>query len=119
MPFKQVLRNMLEKIPDARGAILVDWEGEAVDQVSLIDDFQLKLMAAHKGIILERLRQAVTRAAGGLLEEISILTDKGMMLILPVTEDYFLLVVSASNDGLGKVSYEARRCAGLLYEEIA
>ena len=35
MPFKRILQTLVEATPGATGAVLADWEGEAVDQVGL------------------------------------------------------------------------------------
>ena len=52
MPFKVILKELVESTYGAIGAILADWEGEAVEQYCLTDTFQLKVTAAHKGIIV-------------------------------------------------------------------
>lgn len=119
MPFKKPLSTMLEHIPGALGAIIADWEGEAVDQVALMDDYDIKILGAHKGIILTRLREALERVDGGELEEILIRSDQNNTLVAPVTEDYFLVLTLSPEAMLGRASFELRRCAALLREEIA
>lgn len=119
MPFKKQLNRMLEKIPGALGAIIADWEGEAVDQVALMDDYDIKILGAHKGIILTRLREALERVDGGELEEILISAEQNQTLIAPVTEDYFLVLTLLPEAMLGRASFELRRCAGLLRKDIA
>ncbi len=49
MPFKRILTELVTAVPGASGAILADWEGEAVEQFSFYDDFEMKLIGAHKG----------------------------------------------------------------------
>jgi len=110
---------MLDQIPGSLGAILADWEGEAVDQVARMDDYDLKVLGAHKGIILTRLREAMNRVDGGDVEEIQISADQNQTLVMPVTEDYFLVLTLESGAMLGRASYELRRCAVLLRDEIA
>jgi len=119
MPFKKVLTELVESVPGAQGAIVADWEGEAVDHVSRIDDYELKVIGAHKGVILYNLREVVRRLDGGDLEELVISTEKSQTVVLPITDDYFLVLTLERGDVLGRALFESRRCVLRLKEEIA
>ena len=119
MPFKNVLQEMLDQLPGAVGAIIADWEGEAVDQVARGDDFEIKVLGAHKGIILTRLRQALQRFDGGALEEVLIHFEKAKVLITPLNDDYFLVLTVEPKVMVGKATFVMRRCADQLRLEIA
>jgi len=110
---------MLESVPGSLGAIIADWEGEAVDQVAVLDDYDIKILGAHKGIILTRLREALDRVDGGELEEILVRSDQSNTLVAPVTEDYFLVLALTPEAMLGRASFELRRCVSLLRKDIA
>jgi len=118
MPFKKILGELLDSLPNGLGAILVDWEGEAVDQVGIIDDYELKVIGAHKGLILTNLRQAVARVEGNQLQEIAITTEQVQTLILPVDEDYFLVLAMQKGEAYGRAVFEAGRCLEKLKQEI-
>ncbi len=118
MSFKVLLSEMVERTPGAQGAILADWEGEAVDQVGLMDDYDLKLIGAYKGVILTNLRDVAGRLNGDQLKEIVITTEQAQLIILPVTLDYFLVLTLNRSDLLGRALFEARRCLRVLQEEI-
>ncbi|MDT8421828.1 MAG: roadblock/LC7 domain-containing protein [Desulfuromonadales bacterium] len=119
MPFKKTLNEMLELVPGSLGAIIADWEGEAVDQVARMDDYDIKILGAHKGIILTRLREALDRVEGGELEEVLIRSDQNHTLVAPLTEDYFLVLTLSPEAMLGRASFALRRCVAQLREEIA
>lgn len=119
MPFKALLKNLVERVPGAQGAIIADWEGEAVDQVGIMDDYELKVIGAHKGVILHNMREVVDRLGDDDLREIIITTHQAQTLILPVTKDYYLVLTLDRSDVLGRALMEARRCIQALYKEIA
>ncbi|NCO52802.1 MAG: roadblock/LC7 domain-containing protein [Deltaproteobacteria bacterium] len=118
MPFKEILEDMLSQLPGAEGAIIADWEGEAVDQVARIDDFEMKILGAHKGIILTRLRDALQRVDGGEIEEVLIHFARTTVLITPLNEDYFLVLALASKVLTARAASVMRRCAAQLRREI-
>ncbi len=119
MPFKNLLQGMLDQLPGAVGAIIADWEGEAVDQVARMDDFEIKVIGAHEGIILTQLRQALQRLDGGALEEVQIHFEHGKVLIAPLSEDYFLVLTIEPDVMIGKAAFVMRRSAEQLRLEIA
>lgn len=119
MSFKELLGQLVASVPGAQGAILADWEGEAVDQVGLLDDYELKIIGAHKGVILQNMREVVARLGDDMLSEIIITTTGAQTLVLPVTEDYFLVLTLDRSDSLGRALFEARRCTQALQKEIA
>ena len=53
------------------------------------------------------------------LKEIIITTKQAQTLILPVNEDYYLVLTLDRSDMLGRALLEARRCIQALYQEIA
>jgi predicted regulator of Ras-like GTPase activity (Roadblock/LC7/MglB family) len=118
MSFKELLGHLVASVPGAQGALIADWEGEAVDQVGLIDDYDLKILGAHKGVILHNMREVVARLGDDQLSEIVITTTQAQTLILPVTNDYFLVLTLDRSDSLGRALFEARRCTQALQREI-
>ncbi|MEZ4600014.1 MAG: roadblock/LC7 domain-containing protein [Syntrophotaleaceae bacterium] len=119
MPFKHLLTELLERIPGALGAIIADWEGEAVDHVARMDDYELRVIGAHKGIILSNLRRVLEQLGRDRLQEVIISTSRSRTLVLPVTEDYFLVVTADRDVVLGRALFESRRCVARLKKEIA
>jgi predicted regulator of Ras-like GTPase activity (Roadblock/LC7/MglB family) len=68
--FAEILEHLLDSIPGADAAALVDYEGETVDYAGVLDPFDLKIAAAHWTIVLTEIaetrigapRQLVVRA---------------------------------------------------------
>ncbi|MCK5913627.1 MAG: roadblock/LC7 domain-containing protein [Desulfuromusa sp.] len=118
MPFKTLLRRLLEDIPGALGAIIIDWEGEAVDQVTRTDEYDIKVLGAHSGIILSLLREALSRVDSGDLEEVVIRTDYNKTLMVPLTEDYLLIVQLDAAAIAARAAYKMRRCVDELRSEF-
>ena len=118
MSFKKILQDLLERVPGGQGAILADWEGEAVDQVARMDDYELKVIGAHKGVILYNLRDVVKRLAEDDLQEIVITTEKFQTVVMPVNQDYFVVLTLSRGDALGRALFETRRCINILRREI-
>jgi len=119
VPFKSLLNLLIERVPGAQGAIVADWEGEAVEHVGIMDDYDLKVIGAHKGVILHSMRDVVDRLGDDELKEIIITTKQAQTLVLPVTDDYYLVLTLDRSDMLGRALLEARRCIQALYQEIA
>lgn len=97
MSFRNVLENLVAIVPGAAGAILTDWEGEAVDCCSLGDEFELKVLAAHFGIILNQLRSIHLNRAAGNNPEAAVTTSAQRILVGAVSEDYALLLTLDRN----------------------
>ena len=118
MPFKALLNALVERVPGAQGAIIADWEGESVDQVGIMDDYDLKVIGAHKGVILHSMREVVDRLGNDDLREIVVTTRQTQTLILPVTKEYYLVLILDRSDMLGRALLEARRCILAVHKEI-
>ena len=118
MPFKAILRELVEAVPGATGAILADWEGEAVEQHCLYDDYELKIIAAHKGIVLSRLKVAHADLPGGELSDAVITTDIRHILTGVIGPDYSLVMTLDRGAVLGLALYRFRNALKLLEKEI-
>ena len=118
MPFKSLLKQLLEDIPGALGAIIVDWEGEAVAQVSMINEYDIKILGAHSGIILTQLKEALLRTDSGALDEVVIRTGRNKTLISPLTEDYLLILQLGSESIAAFATYKMSQCVSALRSEF-
>ena len=92
MPFKKLLASLVESVPGASGAILADWEGEAVEQHCQGDPFEMKVTAAHWGILLCRLQALREQYATGVVQQGVITTDEQHAIIGAVGDDYTLVL---------------------------
>lgn len=118
MPFKSILKKLVEETPKASGALLADWEGEAVEHFCRYDDFELKVLGAHKGIILNRMKDIQAELAAGNMEEIVISTDKQLIIIGVAGPDYALVMTLEKEAMVGLALYRMRQALQLLVKEI-
>ncbi len=118
MPFKTLLNRLLEDIPGAVGAIIVDWEGEAVDQVARIDDYEIKVLGAHSGIILGFLREALMRLEGGDLDELVFRSGENKILLAPLTDEYVLILQLGPTAIAARASYKMGNCVAELRDQF-
>ena len=119
MPLNALLQNLLGELPDALGVVLADWEGEAVAHAARMDDFELKVFGAHHGIILDSLRQAAARLGEPGVEEVAIHADNRLILVTPVTEEYFVVLTLESEGLLARARHVLQAYAPQLHEEVA
>ncbi len=92
MSFEIILKDLLDQVPRAIGAILVDWEGEAVMEQCHCDPYDIRFIAAHKGIILARLKEMRSAEQIGEVEDVVVTSDKGHLIIGCIDQDYSLVM---------------------------
>lgn len=119
MSLRPLLERLAAGVPGLLGAIVVDWEGEAVEQVGRLDEYELKIIGAHKGVILRNMRDVVSRLGDDQVREIVITTARARILVLPITSEYYMVMTLDRVDLLGRALFEARRCVVSLQKEIS
>lgn len=92
MAFEVILQNLVDSVPQAVGAILVDWEGEAVMEHCHCDPYDIRFIAAHKGIILARLKEMQSIEAIGDVEDVVVTSSGGHLIIGCIDKDYSLVM---------------------------
>jgi predicted regulator of Ras-like GTPase activity (Roadblock/LC7/MglB family) len=103
LPFKRLLTNLVEAVPGATGAILADWEGEAVEQYCHGDTFEMKVTAAHWGILLDRLKGLHEKYQTGQVQE-SVITTDGHYAIVGAIGAEYTLVMTMTREALPLVA---------------
>ena len=92
MPFKSILKELVDSTPHAVGAILVDWEGEAVQEYCHCEPYDIRFVAAHQGIILGRLKEIQNSIRAGEVEDVVVTATDAHMIAGCVDPDYSLVL---------------------------
>ncbi len=93
MPYINILKALVERTPDAVGAILVDWEGEAVQEYCHCEPYDMRFVAAHKGIILARLKEMHSSVKADPVDDV-VITARDCHLIIGCIDDDYSLVMN-------------------------
>ncbi len=93
MPYVNSLEELVNSTPHAIGAILVDWEGEAVQEFCHCDSYEIRFMAAHQAIILSRLKELHANMLNqSPVEDFVVTVANAHLIIGCIDEDYSLLL---------------------------
>jgi predicted regulator of Ras-like GTPase activity (Roadblock/LC7/MglB family) len=92
MSIEDILKDLVDSTPQAEGAILVDWEGEAVLEQCHGDPYDIRFLAAHQGILLNRFKEIHVEGSMGEVAEVVITARDAHILIGVVDKDYTLVL---------------------------
>jgi predicted regulator of Ras-like GTPase activity (Roadblock/LC7/MglB family) len=120
-PFTSILQRTVERVPGAIGAIFADWEGEAVDLAGSglgRHRDELKLIAAHYGVILANVQALLRLFHFGEAVEIVLQHDHVDLCVHAVGDGYYVVLAVSAEGHLATALREARACAAGLREEM-
>ena len=118
MSFELILKELVESVPQAIGAILVDWEGEAVMEFCHCDPYDIRFIAAHKGIILTHLKEMQSAAQIGEVEDVVVTSSKGHLFIGCINQDYSLVMNAERNAPIAMALHYFRQAVNDFKKEI-
>jgi len=118
MSFEIILKDLVDQVPHAIGAILVDWEGEAVMEHCHCDPYDMRFIAAHKGIILSRLMEMQSIANVGAIEDVVVTASEGHLIIGSIDKDYSLVMRAGRSCPVAQALYHFRLAITELKKEI-
>ena len=118
MSLEIILKDLVDLVPRAIGAILVDWEGEAVMEQCHCDPYDLRFIAAHNVIILARLKEMQSASHFGAVEDVVVTTSNGHLIIGCINQDYSLVMHSERSCTMSQALYHFRRAIIELKREI-
>jgi predicted regulator of Ras-like GTPase activity (Roadblock/LC7/MglB family) len=118
MSFEVILKGLVDRVPLAIGAILVDWEGEAVMEHCHCDPYDIRFIAAHNGIILARLKELRSAAQIGEVEDVVVTSSQGHLIIGSIDQDYSLVMNIERSSPVATALHHFRRAVAELKREI-
>lgn len=114
MPFERILRDLVLDM-QAKGAILLDWEGESVVHYGLIDEYDLKVIGAYQVIIHNFLNNISLQKKINFFQ---IKYEKMVAQFMPVTKDYFVMLIFDNKERASKALYNLEKVASDFKREI-
>ena len=122
MAFQSILRQLLQSIPGAMGALFLDREGEAVELWAErpfdIGADGLRAIGAYQGIFLGDIRRICGRLGIGTLHQLSIEFEHAKVLSCDLKEGYYLVLVVDQTTNEGIAWRKLRACRERLIEEL-
>ncbi len=117
--FTPILRRAVDAVPGAIGAVFADWDGEAVDLYAPTGGrFDMLVLAAHYGIVLNQIQAALHLFHFGEAREIVIEHERLSVLTRVVAEGYHVTLVVPSDVHLTTALRETEAAAAALRKEM-
>lgn len=114
--FAERLNQLSSRIEGAQALAIVAPDGMPVETVSTRDDLDLDALAAELMTQVRAMSQNHQDLAVGQVRHLTVATDRLIMMVSAVSDEYFLLLVLAAGSNAGRARFELRR-ARLEFED--
>lgn len=116
MVFTEILKSLSGRT-GARGAVMIDRDGEIVASWPESSGLDMALVGAHYEIILDSVKTAAPKRFGRV-GSVFITTDSARVAIFALKDEYCLVVALERNAPTRRVINESSRAAELIEKEM-
>ncbi|PLX89117.1 MAG: GTPase [Desulfuromonas sp.] len=118
--FKEILQEIVTQTPGSVGAVLMGYDGIAIEQyINEGDNVDLQLVAIEYSNVVKEIRKTAEILGTGELQEVSVKTGRYFVIIHALTPDYFVALTLIREGNFGKGRYLLMRDAPQLREALA
>lgn len=104
--FREILKTIVDQTGGAVGAVLMGYDGIAIDQYfQPCDGVDLQMVAVEYANVLKEIRSTVDILNTGDMEEVAIRTGKFTVVIRALTPEYFVALTITRQGNFGKGRY--------------
>jgi predicted regulator of Ras-like GTPase activity (Roadblock/LC7/MglB family) len=120
MSFKEHLRNALDNVPGALLCTLMGKDGIAIDTVETSDSLEKELINAtvELAAVMGHVLAASSGLQSGALSELVLGGQELLVIVRPVTDEYFVALLMEPGGNFGKGRYLLRILAPRLQDEL-
>lgn len=119
MAFKEILRNVVDSVEGGVGAVVMGYDGIAIDEYIRDDGtLDVQLLAVEYATVLKEVKKTVDVLRTGEMKEVSIITDACRIVIRAINEEFFVVLALTNDGNYGKGRYLLRREAANLGEGL-
>jgi len=104
--FNDILRTIVDESGGGVGAVLMGYDGIAIEQYFRPDErTDLQLIAVEYANVLKEIKRATEILNTGLMEEVAIRTERFIVVIRILNDDYFVALTLKASGNFGKARY--------------
>lgn len=104
--FSKILQRIVEETGGGIGAVLMGYDGIAIDQFFSPDEpIDLHMVVVEYSNVLKELHKTAEILSLGEMEELSIRTDRFIIVIRMLNKDYFVALIINRDGNFGKGRY--------------
>jgi predicted regulator of Ras-like GTPase activity (Roadblock/LC7/MglB family) len=104
--FSKILQRIVEETAGAIGSVLMGYDGIAIDQFfSPDEEIDLNMVVVEYSNVLKEIRKTAEILNLGEMHEISIRTDRFIIVIRMLTSEYFVALIIDHDGNFGKGRY--------------
>jgi predicted regulator of Ras-like GTPase activity (Roadblock/LC7/MglB family) len=108
--FHEVLGKLRDSVTDIQAVILVGPDG-IVDHVLEDPSLDIELIAGEYATLLHIARSASADSGSGNLVENIVVSERSIMIARSISNDHYLILLSRSQDQIGRTRYELKQAA--------
>lgn len=117
--FKSILEGIVGSCSGAVGAVLMGYDGIAIDQyVDAELDLDLNLVAIEYSNVTKEIKKAAEVLGTGALQEVAIKTEHYYVVLYALTDEYFVALTINRSGNYGQGRYLLMRDAEKLREAL-
>lgn len=118
--FADILKGIVEETGGGVGAVLMGYDGIAIEQYyKPCEGTDLQLIAVEYANVLKEIKKTAEILNTGLMEEVSVKTERFHVVIRTLTEEYFVALTLERAGNYGKGRYLLLREASRLVEALS
>jgi len=118
--FSEIMRKILDGTAGGVGAVLMGYDGIAIEEYfKPCEGVDLHLIAVEYANVLKEIKKTAEILQTGIMEEVSVKTERFQVVIRTITDDYFVALTLAQGGNFGKARYLLKLETQSLREALA
>ena len=119
MSFRETLKGLVENVAGGQGAVMMGYDGIPIDEF-IKDDLSLdvQLLSVEYATLLKEIKRTIDVLKTGDMEEISITTGLARVIVRPVSQEFFVVLVLDREGNFGKGRFLLKRDVPKLAEAL-
>ena len=119
MSFRDTLKDLVDAVAGGQGAVIMGYDGIPIDEYVGEDvSLDVQLLAVEYSTLLKEIKTTIDILKTGEMEEISITTGLSRIIVRPVNQDFFIVLVLDKEGNFGKGRYLLKRDAPKIGEDL-
>jgi len=118
MPFADILKEVVTGTEGAIGALVVGLDGIPVEEYSVGSDVDIQSMTVEYSSLLKEIEKGSQAAQMGSTKEVTVITDKAMVMLRRLNNEYFFVLIIKPEGNFGKGRFLLRMSVPKLLKEF-